>query len=489
VAYGWGNHADAGYLTSSAISDMATQTWVTNNFLGINATAAAATKLDTARELWGQSFDGTSAVTGTLSYVGDINSNALGSINNFNKIELNSAANAGNGGAIYFHYNGISGRATGYIINDADGLVSVLTSTGNIGLKVGTQTNDYIQIGDIRIVYDNTDNRNSLKVVKSDGTAANFYATGAVSALGSNNSGGGGTGISYKSTGNITLASNTWYRIASLAGTSNVGTSSFRIYSVSGSRTFNSKVILSLRGSNADLIKEGSCNMVIGDLRITTDGTNTYLEVKTGTYGNGVVIKADTYEDYSDLDNSQYGWTMYQSAVIGGGTVICTTSDDGRTLTFSGNVYCDGEFNSGEYYCSGQVYSEGDIATESDIFASGDVHAASFINNSDARIKDIQDYDAIIDVNTLANAPAIHFTWKEKSDTRAHVGTIAQYWQDVVPEVVTESKDGYLSMQYDVLAMLAAVSVAKKVVDHETRIAELEKENELLRNKIDKLKN
>jgi hypothetical protein len=55
--------------------------------------------------------------------------------------------------------------------------------------------------------------------------------------------------------------------------------------------------------------------------------------------------------------------------------------------------------------------------------------------------------------------------------------------------VVTESKDGYLSMQYDVLAMLAAVSVAKKVVDHETRIAELEKENELLRNKIDKLKN
>ena len=167
-----------------SLSAYATQTWVTNNFLGINATAAAATKLATPRELWGQSFDGTAAVTGTLSYVGDINSNALGSINNFNKIELNAAANSGNGGAIYFHYNGISGRASGYIINDADGLVSVLTSTGNIGLKVGTQTNDYIQIGDIRIVYDNTDNRNSLKVVKSDGTAANLYTTGGVSALG-----------------------------------------------------------------------------------------------------------------------------------------------------------------------------------------------------------------------------------------------------------------------------------------------------------------
>lgn len=184
TAYGWGDHSQAGYLTSSDISDMATETWVTNNFLGINATAAAATKLATPRELWGQPFNGTAAVTGTLSYVGDINSNALGSINNFNKIELNAAANAGNGGVIYFHYNGMSGRASGYIINDADGLVSVLTPTGNIGLKVGTQTNDYIQIGDIRIVYDNTDNRNSLKVVKSDGTAANLYATGGVSALG-----------------------------------------------------------------------------------------------------------------------------------------------------------------------------------------------------------------------------------------------------------------------------------------------------------------
>lgn len=206
TAYGWGNHANAGYatqtwvgqqgfLTSSAISDMATQTWVntqisdmatktwvSNNFLGINATAASATKMATARELWGQSFDGTAAVTGTLSYVGDINSNTLGSINNFNKIELNAAANAGNGGAIYFHYNGMSGRASGYIINDADGLVSVLTSTGNIGLKVGTQTGDYLQIGAVRLVYDTSNN--ALKVIKSDGTAANLYATGGVSALG-----------------------------------------------------------------------------------------------------------------------------------------------------------------------------------------------------------------------------------------------------------------------------------------------------------------
>lgn len=188
-----------------SLSAYATQTWVTNNFLGLHATADAATKLATARELWGQSFDGTAAVTGTLSYVGDINSNALGSINNFNKIELNAAANAGNGGAIYFHYNGMSGRSSGYIINDADGLVSVLTYTGNIGLKVGTQNGDYLQIGAVRLMYDTSNN--ALKVIKSDGTAANFYATGGVSALGIS-SGSGGSVENLTMTGTLKFSVN-----------------------------------------------------------------------------------------------------------------------------------------------------------------------------------------------------------------------------------------------------------------------------------------
>ncbi len=41
-------------------------------YLGINATAAAATKLATARSIWGQSFDGTANVTGALSNVTNI---------------------------------------------------------------------------------------------------------------------------------------------------------------------------------------------------------------------------------------------------------------------------------------------------------------------------------------------------------------------------------------------------------------------------------
>lgn len=42
--------------------------------------------------------------------------------------------------------------------------------------------NNFLQIGDGRLVWDSTNN--ALKVIKSDGTAANLYATGGVSALG-----------------------------------------------------------------------------------------------------------------------------------------------------------------------------------------------------------------------------------------------------------------------------------------------------------------
>lgn len=165
TAYGWGNHADAGYitssalagyatqqwvnnqgfLTSSAISDMATrtwvgqqgfltssalsgyatQTWVGQNYLGINATAAKATKLETARTLWGQSFDGSANVTGSLSNIGNLTSSSLGSINDFRCIEFKTANDANNGGYIDFHYSGDNSDFTSRIIESASGILNL----------------------------------------------------------------------------------------------------------------------------------------------------------------------------------------------------------------------------------------------------------------------------------------------------------------------------------------------------------------------------
>ena len=115
----------------------------------------------------------------------------------------------------------------------------------------------------------------------------------------------------------------------------------------------------------------------------------------------------------------------------------------------------------------------------------GDCAATSFVNTSDVRKKTMLG-DISIDVNVIAQAPSFRFTWKDGMlDGKVHVGTSAQYWQSIVPEVISYARDamGTLSMQYDVLALLSSISIAKEVIDLrekvrilETRVSDLEKE-------------
>ena len=68
-------------------------------------------------------------------------------------------------------------------------------TTGNVVVTslIGPQVMNALVIGNIMMVYDETNN--AIKVVNRDGTtAANFYATGGVSALGYSPGGGGGGG-------------------------------------------------------------------------------------------------------------------------------------------------------------------------------------------------------------------------------------------------------------------------------------------------------
>ena len=87
--------------------------------------------------------------------------------------------------------------------------------------------------------------------------------------------------------------------------------------------------------------------------------------------------------------------------------------------------------------------------------------------------------------------PSVIFKWTDgKHDNDLHVGTLAQSWQKVLPEVVLEGQDKEhtLSLSYGVAALVAAITTARKVVDHEARIKALEKENKELREEINRLK-
>jgi hypothetical protein len=82
--------------------------------------------------------------------------------------------------------------------------------------------------------------------------------------------------------------------------------------------------------------------------------------------------------------------------------------------------------------------------------------------------------DVELTVAQIAAAPVIRFTWKDRDDDTLQVGSIAQYWQKVLPESVVEKEDR-LSLGYGVAGLVSGVVVARKVMDLEKRLSRLEK--------------
>ena len=128
---------------------------------------------------------------------------------------------------------------------------------------------------------------------------------------------------------------------------------------------------------------------------------------------------------------------------------------------------CDGGGNVGigttpayKLHVAGTIYATGNITALSDI-----------------KQKNVEQYDAHLGFEEVANAPIIKFTWKDPKaeDKGLQVGSIAQYWEKVLPEAVKRDKEGTLSMSYGVVALVAAVSTAKKVRELDERVTKLEK--------------
>ena len=229
TAYGWGNHATAGYwkngtgnhpttLANYGITDAKIVDGTIT--LGSNSITPITTETDPTVPAWAKaqskpfytfseitekpttlsgygitdalasntSFWGQTVTSGTVS--GSIESgNAGGIISGFHGIELNSHGSLSNyGGVIDFHFNGSSDDYTSRLVEKDVGVLSLdarhpQSSLRTAAFVVGDATDgSYVQIGSIRIIYDSTNN--ALKVQKSDGTLANIIITGGVASLG-----------------------------------------------------------------------------------------------------------------------------------------------------------------------------------------------------------------------------------------------------------------------------------------------------------------
>ena len=176
------------------------------------------------------------------------------------------------------------------------------------------------------------------------------------------------------------------------------------------------------------------------------------------------------------------------------GSITCTNNSSISNATGSGGSLYIGRSDDAGWVkmsdmCSRQgdsywkIKSNGD-ATFGNVYSNGAVTALS-----DARHKTIVG-DVDLTVEQIAAMPAIRYRWNDRRDNGLYVGSIAQDWQTILPEVVMTSDDEQrtLSLSYGVAALIASITTARKVVNHEERIAQLERENQELKNELNKIK-
>ena len=107
---------------------------------------------------------------------------------------------------------------------------------------------------------------------------------------------------------------------------------------------------------------------------------------------------------------------------------------------------------------------------------SGSIRAsAALLSNSDERLKE-NIYPIDNALSRVGQIEGVYFNWNGKKERQ--VGVIAQQVEKVLPEVVSEDKDSYLSVDYSKLVPLLFGAINEQssiIVDLEERISKLEK--------------
>ena len=236
-------------------------------------------------------------------------------------------------------------------------------------------------------------------------------------------------------------------------------------------------------GSSCNFYATGEVSAYGGDSNGNTEGQFSTITVNNGEgtkikLANNVGISASTTSSWArglTVYNSTFQSSLWTIAGGFGGINSFTYSFYGGTydspaitITSNKNVGIGTTSPSYKLHVSGKAYATG-----------------GFQNGSDIRYKDIIQ-DINLSVADIANAPSFTFTWKGDQTKQVQCGTSAQYWQKILPQTVINSND-QLSMSYDKAALLSAIAIAREVETLEQRVDMLEKENALLKSKLNSI--
>ena len=133
-------------------------------------------------------------------------------------------------------------------------------------------------------------------------------------------------------------------------------------------------------------------------------------------------------------------------------------NEDGEIDTVDGNIILTGlQVLPGKHNYTSLGY---DYLRFKNGYFSDKVYAAGgFYQSSDERLKTFGE-DLKIDLDALSKCRKSYFTFNENTEEK-HIGVSAQEIQKLYPEVVTETSEGYLNVDYAKLSVVALAAVDK----------------------------
>ena len=390
---------------------------------------ASATKLATARTIWGQSFDGTGDISistpAKMPYV---------LFKNYNDDNAAGYCGRGSGSSNQIYLTAYSGNALGLGANGVDNVLYINTSA-NVGIGTSSPSEKLSVEGNI-----------SCSSIKMSGYlymphGGTWYST-------IDNDGNGPIfGYGQSASG----------RCAYYTGNPVYITGFYSNYATGITVTYANNVGI---GTSSPSYK----------LHVAGTG---YISSDFCVSGNvGIGTTSPSYKLHVNGESYFENWMYVNSSVTAQGYELKPSSS---SAGHGGHI--DFHFNqsSADYTTRLIEDASGRLKLIGDFYATGGV-TALVATSSDIRKKNVVSYDLPLTLNQIADAPTIKFTWKDNAKLGEQVGSIAQYWQKVLPQTIRTEKDDTLSLQYGVAALVSSIITARKVVDHEERIKALEKE-------------
>lgn len=477
TAYTWVNTNGATVLSNShthsnktvldGISSTKVSNWDTA-YTWVNANGASTV----SKTAWGQTYWNAGApatINGDMTSVGNISFSASGK--NIGSVAYFDTTNSRLGigaapGAYKLDVNGTVHLSDNLYINSTKKIVCMVNNTSktlldfdgsqvtlgygfngsnathiygqNINMYYGTTlkvqvTTDGLKIGGATLSWDS--NANALKI------DTGFYSETFISALGANSSSGGGVGDV------------TWSALASNADNRQIAASHLDVLSnyvttgtaqsISAVKTFTTYLQMA-----ADIRPDMTNQHTVGTSNYRFMG----CYFKDGDLSGNLTVSGRV-----GINGTNSSYRLY----VVGGARVSSINIDGMIIEHNAANY--------EYH----IYT-----SDEEVFTDAAWYG-TWRSSSDIRLKNIVD-NLNVSIEQIAKMPVFNFTWKDgKQGT--YLGTSAQEIQKIFPHAVSTMKDGYLAMDYGATALAAAVLTARKVVNHEERIRQLERENEELR--------